>query len=462
MNLARALRIQPNDIVSLVGGGGKTSAMFRLGDELAALGWRTVTTTSTHITVEQVALAPHAILLPNQGMSHLGNRLSTHSPTLLVGEIDPHTNRARGLLPEVIDRIPSLAGVDVVINEADGARTLPFKAPADHEPVITPGTTLVVPMVGIDVVGRPLDATHVHRPQRVRALTGAGLGQPVTPELIAAVLTHPHGGLKRVPPRARVVVLVNKVHTQADAETAGRLADLLLDAPRIEAVAVGAVQEADPIRLVKSRVAAVVLAAGESRRMGQLKQLLPWGTGTLLTHAVDVALASRARPVVVVLGCQADACRTALSAPTTGPAAHSGHSERAGLPRQVSIVVNDDWANGQSTSVRAGLAALPENVGAVLFHLVDMPGVTPATLNALIERHAVTLAPVAWPEYEGRRGNPVLFDRSVFSELRDLTGDVGGKPVLMTYERTGAAERLVVEESGVLLDIDTPTDLSRA
>ena len=182
----------------------------------------------------------------------------------------------------------------------------------------------------------------------------------------------------------------------------------------------------------------------------------------MLTHAVDMALASRARPVVVVLGCQADACRAALSAHAIGPAEHPTQGERTGLPRQVSVVVNPDWAQGQSTSVRAGLAALPENVGAVLFHLVDMPRVTPATLDGLIERHAVTLAPVAWPEYEGQRGNPVLFDRIAFPELRELTGDAGGKPVLMAYERTGAAERLVVEEPGVLLDIDAPTDLPQA
>jgi probable selenium-dependent hydroxylase accessory protein YqeC len=154
-----------------------------------------------------------------------------------------------------------------VINEADGARTLPFKAPADHEPVIPSNTTLVVVMVGIDAVGQPLDATHVHRPEQVAALTGARLGDPLTPEQIAAVLTHPQGGLKSVPPHARVVALINKVQTATEAETARYLADLLLMAPRIQAVAIGAVQQADPI----SRVGAgpvLVLAAGKAGVLG--------------------------------------------------------------------------------------------------------------------------------------------------------------------------------------------------
>ena len=451
MKLWHALRIQRKDVVALVGGGGKTSVMFRLGDELAAQGWRVVTTTSTHIGADQVGMAPHAIIQP---ANELTISSLADSPTLLVGAIDPRTNKAGGLRPEIIDRMLPELGVDVVINEADGARTLPFKAPADHEPAIPSSTTLVVAMVGFDVVGQPLDGAHVHRPERVAALTGAKLGQPVTPEMIAGVLTHPQGGLKGVPLHARVVALINKVETQAEVEAADRLADLLLEAPRVEAVAMGAVQEADPVRRVKSRVAVVVLAAGESRRFGRLKQLEPWGNGTLLTHTVEVALASQARQVVVVLGCQAEACRAALSDASTGSARQP--------QRRLSIVVNPDWAAGQSTSVRAGLAALEENAGGVIFHLADQPGITPAVIDALIERHACTLAPVAWPEYQGRRGNPVLFDRVAFLELGKLSGDVGGKPVLLAYARANAAERVAVEEPGVLLDIDSPRDLPHA
>jgi len=446
LKLSHALRIQRRDVVALVGGGGKTSVMFRLGDELAAQGWRVVTTTSTHIGANQVGMAPHAILQPTHELTVSS---LPDSPTLLVGQIDPRTNKASGLRPEIIDRILPELGVDVVINEADGARMRPFKAPADHEPVIPSSTTLVVPMVGLDVVGRPLEGAHVHRPERVVALTGAEWGQPVTPEMIAAVLTHPQGGLKGVPPHARVVALINKVETETQVEAAGRLAELLLKAPQVEAVAMGAVQGADPVRRVKSRVAVVVLAAGESRRFGRLKQLEPWGDGTLLTHAVEVALASQAGQVVVVLGCQAEACRAALEEAGIGPK----HEQ------SVTLVGNPDWEEGQSTSVRAGLAALEENVGGAIFHLADQPGVTPAVMEALIERHASTLAPVVWPEYQGRRGNPVLFDRVAFAELGKLSGDVGGKPVLLAYARANAAERVAVEEPGVLLDIDSPRDL---
>jgi molybdenum cofactor cytidylyltransferase len=441
VRLYRALRIERKELVALVGGGGKTSALFRLGEELAAQGWRVVTTTSTHIGADQVSLAPHVITQP---AGKLTGQLLTHRHTLLVGEIDHSINKASGLRPDVIDRLIPVLGLDAVINEADGARTLPFKAPADHEPVISPGTTLVVPVVGLDVIGQPLDAAHVHRPERIVALSGAEIGRPVTPELVAMVMMHPEGGLKGVPDRARVVALINKVDRGARIELATGLADRLLQSPRITAVAITALQEPDPVLRVKSRVAAIVLAAGASRRFGELKQLASWGDqGTLLTHAVDVALASPAHPVIVVLGREAAACRQALG------------------ERPVTIVVNPDWEKGQSTSMQVGLNALPENVDAALFHLVDQPGVTPQVLEALIARHALNLAPVIWPTYEGQRGNPVLFDRVAFPLLRRVTGDVGGKPVLMTYSQTGEADSVRVQEPGILLDIDHPQDLDK-
>jgi molybdenum cofactor cytidylyltransferase len=473
MNLCRALRIRRKEVVSLVGGGGKTSAMFRLGDELADQGWRVVCTTSTHISADQVAQAAHASILPDDPNRHsldrLRNQLTRRSPTLLVGEVAPETGKAKGLSPGFIDEVAALPEVDAVINEADGARTLPFKAPAEHEPVIPSRTTLVVPTVGIDAVGQPLADAYIHRPDQVAALTGAKLGQPVTAEHIAAVLIHPDGGLKNVPARARVVALINKVENEDQARVADRLADQILGSVSFEAVAIGAVRRDEAIQRVRSRVAAVVLAAGESRRFGQLKQLLPWGDegATLLTQAVDVAVASRARPVIVVLGCQAETCRSVLTAwsdaheSVPGSAPLDGCGPDPSESRSLRVVVNPDWAAGQSTSVRAGLAALPGNAGAALFHLADQPGVTPKVIDALIARYAETLAPVVWPEYQGRRGNPVLFDRLAFPQLRELTGDVGGRPVLKAFAQKGQTERVPVDEPGVLLDIDTLDDLAR-
>jgi molybdenum cofactor cytidylyltransferase len=205
---------------------------------------------------------------------------------------------------------------------------------------------------------------------------------------------------------------------------------------------IGAAREvAAPVVEVHSRAAAVILAAGGSTRFGFPKQLARWGHKTFIEHVADVALASQARPVIVVLGAEAEHCRAALA------------------DRPVHIVVNKDWAEGQSTSMRTGLAALPPDVGCALFLLVDLPGVTPEVINQLIQRHRQTLAPLIWPEFEGRRGNPVLFDHHLFAELGQIGGDIGGKPVLLAHQ--DQAERVNVAEAGILQDFDRPEDLDR-
>jgi len=447
MDLNHALRIQPKEIVAFVGGGGKTSAMFRLADELVAGGRRVVTTTTTRIFANQIALAPHHIVHPKgkvarQLIDSLTRQLALHPHILVVGEPDHEIGKAFGVTPEVVEAMAALAEVDVILNEADGSRMRPFKAPADHEPVVPDCTTTLVPVVGIDTLGRPLTEKYVHRAERVAELAGVEVGVEVTPEIVAAVLGHPQGGLKGLPTNARAVSLINKVESAEQLDAAREIARHLLVTQEVDAVAIGAVRREDPVIEVRGRVGAVVLAGGQSKRFGAPKQLLPWKESTLLEHVIDVALASGAEPVIVVLGHQADACRAALG------------------DRPVQVVVNPDWAQGQSTSVRRGLAALPANVSGALFPLVDQPGVTPDIINALIERHQATLAPVVWPEYRGRRGNPVLFDRDAFPQLMRLTGDTGGRPVLQAY--AGYAERVPVPDAGILFDIDTPDDYARA
>src|SRR5438132_1535245 len=122
-----------------------------------------------------------------------------------------------------------------------------------HEPVIPVETTLVVPVVGADVFGQPLDADHVHRPELVSALSGAPLGTPITPEIVARVLAHPDGGRKGVPPGARVVVLINKVESLPDRKPARETAERLLRDPAIHAVVLAAVRSEKPVLDVCTR-----------------------------------------------------------------------------------------------------------------------------------------------------------------------------------------------------------------
>jgi len=243
MLLHRALRLETGDVVAFVGGGGKTTAMFRLADEIVAAGGRVVTTTTTRIFVAQTRLAPAHV----QSLADLRAALESSPHVLLTGDIDPAEGKALGISLPLIPNLQSLftdhqLPITNLLIEADGSRQLPFKAPAEHEPAIPNCATLVVPVVGIDAIGKPLSPQFVHRPDMIARIHA---GETVTPEMVAAVLAHPLGGRKNVPIEARVIVLINKVESDEQRAVAKEIAGRLLRAPGIDGVMLGAVARGD-------------------------------------------------------------------------------------------------------------------------------------------------------------------------------------------------------------------------
>src|SRR5262245_50232911 len=227
--------------------------MFRLAREIVARGERALTTTTTHIFAAQIAQAPAHVVAADVTRDNVAAALAAHRHVLVVGATDAGSGRAGGVSLELFRHLRDWFPDVCLLNEADGSRMRPFKAPAAHEPVIPVETTLVVPVVGADVFGRPLDADHVHRPELVSALSGAPLGAPLTPEVVAAVLAHPDGGRKSVPAGARVVVLINKVEALPDRQPARDTAERLLCESAVTAVLLAGVRGEDPVLEVCSR-----------------------------------------------------------------------------------------------------------------------------------------------------------------------------------------------------------------
>jgi len=237
VQLVEALQIAPGDVVALVGAGGKTTALFRLARELTDAGRRVLLTTTTHLALDQNVLAPTHLVWPEAGVLPITAALRAHGCVLVTGPAAHALGKWTSLSETGIRQLSNLA--DIVLVEADGARQLPLKAPAEHEPAIPDCATLVVVVVGLDVLGQPLTAAHVHRPERISALTGAILGDPITLELIARLLLHPMGGRKHVPPGARLITLLNKAETAERLAAARQLAALLLAGTGYHRVLVG-------------------------------------------------------------------------------------------------------------------------------------------------------------------------------------------------------------------------------
>jgi molybdenum cofactor cytidylyltransferase len=189
------------------------------------------------------------------------------------------------------------------------------------------------------------------------------------------------------------------------------------------------------------RIAAIVLAAGRSTRMGGPNKLLAEVGGKPLARiAAEEALASRADPVIVVTGHQRERVEQAL----------------AGL--KVRFVHNPDFADGLSTSLKAGIAAVPADADGAIVCLGDMPQVRAALIDRMIAAFDPARgALVVVPTIEGKRGNPVLWSRRFFPELATLDGDVGARHLIATY---GEALTEVPADAAALIDIDTPEALS--
>lgn len=205
MNLAHALQVQAGALVAFGGAGGKTTAMLRLGRELAGQGLRVLATTTTRLGLDQLELFPSFLVDP--APAEIDAALDRTRFLLAVRALDPVQHKALGFSP---DRIAGFrAPADVVLVEADGSRGLPIKAPAAAEPVIPPGATHVVTLAHLGALGQPLGPACAHRPELVARLTGLSQGDRITPAALARLLLHPAGPARGAPDGAERHLLLN-------------------------------------------------------------------------------------------------------------------------------------------------------------------------------------------------------------------------------------------------------------
>ena len=191
------------------------------------------------------------------------------------------------------------------------------------------------------------------------------------------------------------------------------------------------------------RIAALVLAAGQSRRMGTLNKLLIGIDGKpMVRHVAEAVQASQARPMIVVTGHEREKVEAAL----------------AGLA--TTVVFNGDYAQGLATSLKRGLAALPSDIDGAVVCLGDMPRVTGAEIDRLLAAfNPVEGRAICVPTRRGKRGNPVLLAKRLFPELAGISGDVGARDLIAAHPELVA--EVEMEGDGVLTDIDTPQALAR-
>jgi len=189
------------------------------------------------------------------------------------------------------------------------------------------------------------------------------------------------------------------------------------------------------------KISAILLGAGESKRMGKNKLFLPWGKRTILEHCLQALLRSMAKEVVVVINDRME---------------EIAHYWRE---RGVKVVVNPDYRKGMSGSIRRGIQTLDLKSDGILIALGDQPFIKTRTINALIGAFRRGEGKIIVPSFRGRRGHPVIFHRKYEEKLLRLRGDAGGKTIIMKHPEN--VRIIPVKSEGVIRDIDTWGDYKK-
>jgi len=445
VTLAKALHLDGSPRLGFVGAGGKTIAMAQLSRELKP---PLVISTTTHLGTWQTSLADHHWLIEDQSNLDFSNILQ-EGVTLVTRP--PEGDRLPGPEKAQLDTLADYCRVHKIplLLECDGSRQRPLKVPASHEPMIPEFLDLVVVVAGLSGLGKPLDEETAYNPDDFATLSGLKLGQTVTTQAVADVLCHESGGLKDIPSECDRVCLLNQADTEELQSLAASLARKVM--PAFNAVIIASLKNRKIIARLE-HTAGIILAGGSSSRLGQPKQLVNFQGNPLIQHTISTSVSAGLSPVIVVTGAYEEIVREAIGE----------------WLNKVSVVHNPDWQEGQASSIRAAVNHLvnrqnphkPAPIeqclpGSAVFLLADQPMVSVAVIRALIEAHSQTLTPVIAPLVEGRRGNPVLMDRSLFPDLLALSGDVGGRAIFSKYP----PHYIQWFDDSILKDIDTPADL---
>jgi len=445
LSLTQALRVNSSSCIAFIGAGGKTTAMFQLARTLSKNEGASpvIVTATSHLGAWQLGLADQHIMAdtpdPIEKLEH-----GLKGVILLTGEMDG--DRAKPINNNLMNWLRQFCGYHSIplLIEADGSRGKPLKAWAEHEPPVPEFVEFVVQVVGLTGLGKSLNDKNVHRPEIFSRLSGLSIGESITADSLVRILKHSESGLKNIPANARRVALLNQADTHELQSAAQGMANALINT--YDSVIISSLEQ-KKIFAVHELVAGIILAAGESKRFGQPKQLLDW-KGQPFVHAVaKTALEAGLSPVIVIAG------------------ANGERVEHAVKDLNVTVVHNEEWKSGQGTSIKAGIQALihppsgqgVEGVGGAIFLLTDQPQITIPIIQALIEKHAEGLYPVVAPMVMDQRANPVLFDRTTFADLMMLEGDVGGRAIFHKHR----VEYLPWHDDRLLLDVDTPEQYQR-
>lgn len=430
-SLLKALTIDPEKYqsIAVVGGGGKTSLIFRLCEELVSTGKKVIVTTTTHMAYE-----PERPFAEDGEIDAVRKNLQRYHYTI-AASLDREKEKIGSLSEEKLQELRGLA--DVLLIEADGAKRLPLKVPGEWEPVIPEFVDLVIGVAGLDALGQRIGDI-CHRPERVERFLGKKINETVEETDIVKIAVSGEALKKCVDKRAYRVFL-NKAEIPGKTEAAESIAEKLKKTGIH--VAWGSLQKENYNSLcepaVTEKIALIMLAAGNSRRFGSNK---------LLYEIDGTPMYLRTLKKLQKAASELGNCKIIVV---------TQYEEIVSKAKELGIEVrmNSQPERGISSSMQIGLSAA-ERSAACLFTVSDQPWLTAETIIDLVHKFQSEQKGMACTVLGEKTGNPCIFSQKYYQELMEITGDKGGKQIIKKYPEDVAY--LIVDDARELQDIDMP------
>lgn len=424
------------ELISFVGGGGKTSSIFKLAHELKAESKKVLVTTTTKIFVPEPKDFDKLIIRHNNENFNI-IKPSASSITVLGESIQ--NEKIWGLSPAIIDEIFQSGLFDCILVEADGAKRKSIKAPSSHEPVIPSSTTKTVGVIGLSALHKDIEK-EVFRTEIFKKICEDS--QILTLEQIFRLIISPQGLFKNTPLDAEKYLFLNQVEGQNLKKAAHDLFNMLNEAGfNLDGMIMGSLKEEKfyPC-LHREHVSGIIMAAGFSRRMGQDKLLLKLNEGLVLVEKViKEAVSSDLNEIILVYQNQ--------------------DVQKIGEKYGVKTVFNPEPFKGQSVSVKIGVKASYSKADGYMFLPGDMPFVDNNLINKMLAAFKNSTFPILIPFYNNMPGMPAIFSAALRSELLKLTGDKGGRSIIRKNPQK--VKKINIGETFKGIDIDTQEELKK-
>jgi probable selenium-dependent hydroxylase accessory protein YqeC/molybdenum cofactor cytidylyltransferase len=443
--LYRRFNINPDkkELIALVGGGGKTTTMFRLAKELKRLNKRVLVTTTTAIYYPDNEEYDEIIVSDLQDLN-IFKDMKIGSITVLGRDIikdSSQQSKLKGVEKSFIDDVYKSGIFDFIIVEADGSKRKPIKAPADHEPVIPACSIKAIGVIGMDCFGKRIDDNCVHRPERLCSLTKKEIGNLIDEEVIIKLIANEIGLFKGVPKGCEKYLMLNKVDSLEREGYAKKVIKLINESNfEINGLVVGSVIMDRFIDLsCKNKITGIILASGFSRRMNKEKLTLKVEGVPVVERVIKAAANSKIDDIILVY--------------------QNEEVKKIGEKYGIKTIYNERAVFGQSEAVKLGVKFADSKSKGYIFLVGDQPFITSNIINRLIHEFNIGEFPIIAPSYHGKRGNPIIFSSSLKDEIMKLEGDKGGRTIIENMKDN--VKLVEINETAAAMDIDTEEEYKR-